>query len=62
KELKGLKQKVSEEDVAKDLANRDRIDSTRQTSPLRQADDAIYIDTTNLGIEQVVDKMLENIK
>jgi len=62
KELKGLSQNVSEEDVAKDLANRDRIDSTREISPLRKADDAIYIDTTNLGIDQVVDKMLENIK
>jgi CMP/dCMP kinase len=58
-ELKGLGQNVTETDVAKDLANRDLIDSTRQASPLRKADDAIYIDTTNLSIEQVVEKMLE---
>ena len=56
-ELKGLGQKVLKNEVAKDLANRDKIDSTRQASPLRQASDAIYIDTTNLSIEQVVEKM-----
>ncbi len=61
-ELEGLGQSVVKEDVAFDLANRDKIDSTRQTSPLRQAIDAIYIDTTNLSIEQVVDKMLGFIK
>jgi cytidylate kinase len=57
-ELKGLAQAVTENEVAKDLANRDKIDSTRQTSPLRQAPDAIYIDTTDLSIEQVIEKML----
>jgi CMP/dCMP kinase len=62
KELKGLNQNVSEEDVARDLSNRDKIDSTRKASPLRKAPDAIYIDTTNLSIEQVVDKMLGFIK
>ena len=62
KELKGLGQNVAENDVAKDLANRDKIDSTREISPLRKAEDAIYIDTTNLSIEQVVEKMLELAK
>lgn len=57
KELIGLGQEVTEKEVAKDLANRDKIDSTRQTSPLRQAPDAIYIDTTNLSINQVAEKM-----
>ncbi len=61
KELKGLGQDVSENDVAKDLANRDKIDSTRKASPLRKAEDAIYIDTTKLSIEQVVSKMMECI-
>ncbi|MDD5476920.1 MAG: (d)CMP kinase [Candidatus Omnitrophica bacterium] len=62
KELKGLGQNVSENDVAKDLANRDKIDSTRKASPLRKAEDAIYIDTTKLSIEQVVGKMMECIR
>jgi cytidylate kinase len=62
KELKGLGQKVSENEVARDLTNRDNIDSTRQASPLRQAQDAIYIDTTSLSIEQVVEKMFNLCK
>ena len=62
KELEGLGQSVAENDVAKDLANRDKIDSTRETSPLRQAPDAVYIDTTDLSIEQVVQKMFNLCK
>jgi CMP/dCMP kinase len=62
KELKGLGQNVKEIEVALDLANRDKIDSTREASPLRKAEDAIYIDTTNLSIDQVVEKMLELVK
>ena len=62
KELKGLGQEDFENEVAKDLANRDKIDSTRQISPLCQAPDALYIDTTNLSIEQVVEKMLNLCK
>ncbi|MDP1891231.1 MAG: (d)CMP kinase, partial [Gemmatimonadaceae bacterium] len=62
KELKGLGQDVAINDVEKDLSNRDKIDSTREASPLRRAPDAIYIDTTDLSIEQVVDKMLKLVK
>jgi len=62
KELKESNQNVAEVDVAKDLSNRDKIDSTREVSPLRKAEDAIYIDTTNLSIEAVVEKMLELCK
>lgn len=61
-ELKGLGQKVTENEVARDLANRDKIDSTRQVSPLCQAPDAIYIDTTNLSIPEVVEKMFNLCK
>jgi cytidylate kinase len=62
KELEGLGQSVLMDEVARDLANRDKIDSTRETSPLRLAPDAIYIDTTNLSIEQVVEKMFNLCK
>jgi CMP/dCMP kinase len=49
---------VSRQQVAKDLKNRDTIDSTRKVAPLKKAQDAIYLDTTNMTIEHVVDKML----
>lgn len=62
KELKGLGQDISEEAVSKDLSNRDKIDSTREESPLCKATDAIYIDTTHLSIDEVVNKMAGYIK
>jgi cytidylate kinase len=41
-----------------DMAARDKSDSTRSVAPLLKADDAIYIDTTSMPIEAVVDKVL----
>jgi CMP/dCMP kinase len=40
-----------------DLARRDKLDSTRATSPLTQADDAVVIDTTTLGLDEVIDRI-----
>jgi cytidylate kinase len=37
-----------------DLARRDKFDSSRAADPLRQADDAVVFDTTELGIDEVV--------
>ncbi|NGO71221.1 (d)CMP kinase [Streptomyces boncukensis] len=39
----------------RDLAERDKADSSRKTSPLRKADDAVEVDTTELTLEQVVE-------
>jgi cytidylate kinase len=61
KELKDLDQNVTLEEIDKDLYNRDTIDSTREVAPLKKADDAIYIDTTNMTIEEVVEKVLKHI-
>lgn len=43
------------ESVAAAIAERDRRDSTRATSPLRAADDAVHLDTSDMTISQVVD-------
>jgi len=43
--------------VLEDMRRRDQIDSTRAIAPLRPADDAIIIDTTGLGIEEVLAKI-----
>ena len=48
---------ISRKDVEQDLENRNKIDSTRKIAPLKKADDAILIDTTDLTIPQVVDKL-----
>ncbi|ETD32626.1 cytidylate kinase [Williamsia sp. D3] len=45
--------------VLDDVIRRDHLDSTRATSPLRPADDAVQVDTTDLGIEEVIAKLVE---
>ena len=44
--------------VADALAARDSSDRTRTVSPLLRVDDAVYIDTTGLAIEDVVDRVM----
>jgi cytidylate kinase len=62
KELIALGQDVTPGDVEVDLRNRDTIDSTRKVAPLKKAEDAVFVDTTDLSIEEVVDKVLSEIK
>ena len=54
RELAG-EEELSTDEVATSLTNRDEIDSTRNISPLRMADDALEIDSTNLDLAEVVD-------
>lgn len=61
KELKELGHDVTLGIVDTDLSNRDKIDSNREFAPLKKADDAIYVDTTHLTIEEVVNKVLSYI-
>ncbi len=49
------------EEVWRDVLRRDIQDSTRQHSPLRMAEGAIYIDSTILTVEEVVEEMLRNL-
>jgi CMP/dCMP kinase len=42
-----------------DLERRDRYDSSRTADPLRRADDAIEVDTTGMGVDDVVTHLLE---
>jgi cytidylate kinase len=46
-------------EVADAMAARDRLDSTRNTSPLVTATDAVRIDTTGVSIDEVVQRVLE---
>ena len=46
---------VSLEELVAKIRQRDEFDSTREASPLRQAEDAVVIDTTNLSVSEVVD-------
>jgi cytidylate kinase len=49
-------------DVASLMADRDRLDSTRPTSPLAMAPDAVHVDTTGLPVEEVVDRVLKVVR
>ena len=53
---------VNYEEILQDVKERDEMDQTRQISPLRQAPDAILVDTTGLKIEEVVEKLLEIVR
>ncbi len=52
----------SYEDVLEEMKKRDYNDSHRSLAPLKQADDAILIDTTSLSIEEVVCELLKYLK
>lgn len=50
------------EELIKEIALRDRIDSEREASPLIKADGAIEIDTTSMTIQEVADRILNIAK
>ena len=53
---------TSYEEVLENIKDRDKRDSTRKISPLKKAEDAIYIDSSDMTIEEVVDKVITLIK
>ena len=61
-ELQSLGIETTIEEVKQNLIERDRIDSERDISPLKQAEDAILIDNTNLNKEETIDLILSYIK
>ena len=61
-ELQSLGIETTIEEVKRNLIERDRIDSEREISPLKQAEDAILIDNTNLNKEETIDLILSYIK
>lgn len=50
------------EQIQRAIEERDKSDEDRAVGPLRPADDAVVIDTTDLGIEEVVEKVLRCVK
>ena len=50
------------EEILKSIKSRDEQDRTREISPLKQADDAVYIDSSDMTIEEVVNKIIEIIE
>lgn len=58
---KGVKD-ITLEEVKKDIEYRDKNDSSRDFAPLRKAEDAIEIDTTNISAQEVANRILSIIK
>ncbi len=62
RELTDQGKTVSLDAVAEDIAERDARDATRAVSPLRQAEDAVVLDTTGLDISDQVERVVELIR
>jgi cytidylate kinase len=50
------------EDAERDIVERDKRDSSRDLAPLRVADDAVYIDTSDMTLEEVMKAMLGSVR
>ena len=57
-ELQAKGQSVNLDAIKNEIALRDKQDSEREIAPLKQAEDAVLIDSTNLQINEVVEKIL----
>lgn len=61
-ELKAKGDAPSYEKVLEDIKVRDYNDSHRAFAPLKQADDAVLVDTTNMSIDEVIDFVLNKME
>jgi len=55
-------ERVDEETMRKEVELRDRVDSERPVAPLRPADDAVIIDTDNLELDEVVERIVKDVE
>lgn len=60
-QLKSMEKNITFSEAFQDILTRDRIDSSRENSPLSVSSEAIYIDTSNLSVEEVISKILEKV-
>jgi cytidylate kinase len=49
-------------DLRAEIEERDRLDATRETAPLRPATDAVRIDSSGFSVEEVVDRVAEIVR
>jgi len=61
-ELAGKQANVELKETLEEVLKRDKNDMTRAISPLRKADDAVFIDSTRRSVEEVVEEMARVIK
>lgn len=61
-ELKGQGKEVTLEETLGEMTQRDHRDQGREMAPLRQADDAVAVDSTGMSVDQVVETIMKEIK
>ena len=61
-ELTAKGEKCDIDAIEKDIIERDHRDMTRETSPLKQGDDAVLLDSSDMTIDEVVDRMKQLVK
>lgn len=59
KELTDKGQECSLEEIEKDIADRDYRDAHREIAPLAQAEDAVFVDSSQMTIDQVIDTIVK---
>ncbi len=61
-DLKAIGEEKTIDELVEEIRRRDRFDSERSHSPLKKADDAIEVDTSQLTIDEQVDFMVNNVR
>jgi cytidylate kinase len=61
-EVRAKGQEITEDALTEQMRERDRRDTSRADSPLSQAPDAVYLDSTTLGIEEVENEILRIVR
>lgn len=62
RELMGRGVASDVEEVQREVEERDQRDSTRAVAPLRKADDAIVVDSSDIGIDEVVERIVQRVE
>ncbi|HCL81311.1 MAG TPA: (d)CMP kinase [Nitrospiraceae bacterium] len=60
-QLKEKGMKITMEEASADVRERDKRDSSRDIAPLKKADDAVCIDTTDLSLNEVIEEVLKAV-
>ena len=61
-ELIGKGQQVTRESVLHDVVERDRQDMSRAVAPLKQAEDAVLLDTSKMTLDESIEAVLQIIR
>ena len=61
-EMQGQDQKITQEEILQQIYQRDQRDESRTVAPLKPADDAVEINTSQLSIEEVLDQLEQTVR